>query len=122
MIGKSLGHYEILALLGKGGMGEVYRALDKRLHREVAVKLLLPALAQDPSRLQRFEHEARSLAALNHPNISAICGIEHHDSQTFLVMELAQGDDLATRLRRSDPSSRERRFRSTARRGSRGGP
>src|SRR5262245_41324095 len=89
--GTRLGPYEILSLLGAGGMGEVYRARDTQLNRDVALKVLPPAFAQDPDRLARFMREAQALAALNHPNIAAIYGIE---SQA-LVMELVDGDDLS---------------------------
>ncbi len=76
MVGKTLGHYEILEPLGKGGMGEVYRARDAKLDRDVAIKVLPEDLAADPDRLARFEREAKLLAALNHPNIAAIYGLE----------------------------------------------
>ena len=89
--GEQLGSYEIVSLIGKGGMGEVYRARDSKLEREVAIKVLPAALAQDPERLARFEREARVLAALNHPNIAQIYGVE----QGALVMELVQGEMLA---------------------------
>src|SRR6266852_4269963 len=89
-VGDKLGPYEILAPLGAGGMGEVYRARDTKLEREVAVKILPDALAQDPERLARFEREAKVLAALNHPNIAQIYGLE----QRALVMELVEGETL----------------------------
>jgi len=98
MIGKRLAHYEITDLLGVGGMGEVYRARDTKLDREVALKLLPANLAHDPERLARFQREARVLASLNHPNIAAIHGLEEAEGQSFLVMELAEGDDLSVRL------------------------
>jgi serine/threonine-protein kinase len=85
-----LGSYEILGPLGAGGMGEVYRAKDTKLDREVAIKVLPDALAQDPDRLARFEREAKVLASLNHPNIAHIYGIEGN----ALVMELVHGDTL----------------------------
>src|SRR5207248_2509466 len=88
--GHKLGPYEILAPLGAGGMGEVYRARDTKLEREVAVKILPDALAHDPARLARFEREAKVLAALNHPNIAAIYGVE----ERALVMELVEGETL----------------------------
>ena len=88
--GKRLGPYEVLAPLGAGGMGEVYRARDTKLDREVAIKVLPPALAQDPERLARFEREAKVLASLNHPNIAQIYGIE----ERALVMELVPGESL----------------------------
>jgi serine/threonine protein kinase len=86
--GTQLGPYEILSLAGAGGMGEVYRAKDTKLGREVAIKLLPEPFANDPDRTARFEREAKLLAALNHPNIAAIYGLE----QGALVMELVEGD------------------------------
>src|SRR5712692_5238483 len=91
--GTRLGSYEILAPLGAGGMGEVYRARDTKLDRDVAIKVLPAALAQHPDRLARFEREARVLAALNHPNIAAIYGLEDR----AIVMELVEGSTLADR-------------------------
>src|SRR5215470_1017552 len=88
--GTTLGPYEILAPIGAGGMGEVYRARDTKLDRDVAIKVLPAALAQDPERLARFEREAKVLAALNHPNIAQIYGLE----QGALVMELVEGEIL----------------------------
>jgi Tol biopolymer transport system component/predicted Ser/Thr protein kinase len=93
--GAQLGHYEILSPLGKGGMGEVYRARDSRLNREVAVKVLPAGIAADPARLARFEREAQVLASLNHSNIATIYGVE----QGALVMELVEGVTLAERIR-----------------------
>src|ERR1035438_3119381 len=92
--GDKLGPYEILAPLGAGGMGEVYRAKDTKLGRDVAVKILPAALAQDPDRLVRFEREAKVLASLNHPHIAQIYGIEGH----ALVMELVPGATLKAPL------------------------
>ena len=89
--GLSLAHYRITAKLGEGGMGEVWRATDTKLEREVAIKILPEAFAQDPDRMARFEREAQLLASLNHPNIAAIYGIE----QGAIVMELVEGSDLA---------------------------
>src|SRR5579862_2038287 len=89
-----LGPYEILAPIGKGGMGEVYRARDTKLGREVAVKVLPTALARDPERLARFEREARVLASLNHPNIAQIYGVEESADSKALVMELVPGQTL----------------------------
>jgi len=100
LIGKSLSHFEITAKLGEGGMGEVYRAQDTALGREVAVKVLPEAFVADPERLARFEREAKVLASLNHPSIAAIYEIGVEDSVHFLAMELAHGEDLATRLGR----------------------
>ncbi|HET6349127.1 MAG TPA: serine/threonine-protein kinase, partial [Candidatus Krumholzibacteria bacterium] len=97
---KQLGNYEVLEKIGAGGMGEVYRARDARLGREVALKLLPEHFAADADRLARFEREARLLAALNHPGIGAIYGLEQAEGQRFLVLELVPGDDLATRISR----------------------
>jgi len=96
--GDKLGPYEILAPLGAGGMGEVYRAKDTKLDREVAIKVLPAALARDPERLARFEREAKILASLNHPNIAQIYGIEESSSGRALVMELVPGQTLQTPL------------------------
>ncbi|HET7224633.1 MAG TPA: protein kinase [Candidatus Eisenbacteria bacterium] len=98
--GTLLGPYEILAPLGAGGMGEVYRARDTRLGREVAIKGLPAAFAQHPERLARFEREARLLASLNHPGIAILYGLEDADGAPFLVMELVPGETLAQRLAR----------------------
>ena len=98
--GTKLGHYEILSLLGKGGMGEVWRARDTKLGREVAIKTLPEEFAQDADRLARFEREAKLLASLNHPNIAAIHGFEEDNGTHFLVLELVEGDTLADRLKR----------------------
>ena len=98
LIGKQLGSYEIVALLGRGGMGEVYRARDQKLRREVALKVLPTELAADAGRMGRFEREARMLAALNHPNIAAIYGLEEWQGKQVLVMELVEGVTLAERL------------------------
>ena len=86
LTGKTFSHYEILAPLGAGGMGEVYRARDTKLEREVAIKVLPDELAADPDRLARFEREAKLLAALNHTNIGAIYGLEEADNVRFLVL------------------------------------
>ncbi|MHA1154446.1 MAG: serine/threonine-protein kinase, partial [Alphaproteobacteria bacterium] len=99
MIGKTLAHYEISALLGRGGMGEVYRALDTKLGREVAIKILPTEFSGDPERAARFDREARTLASLQHPNVASIYGFEEVDGIRFLVMELVEGDDLAERLK-----------------------
>src|SRR5215467_13928103 len=92
--GTRLGPYEIETLLGIGGMGEVYRAVDTNLGRAVAVKLLLDAVSQDTERIARFEREAKTLALLNHPNIAAIYGLERGAGKTALVMELVDGKPL----------------------------
>jgi hypothetical protein len=98
--GTRVGVYEITSALGQGGMGEVYRARDTRLDREVAIKILPPAVAADPDRLMRFEREAKTLASLNHPHIAQIHGIEESGGTRALVMELVEGEDLAERLAR----------------------
>jgi Tol biopolymer transport system component len=99
-IGAKLGPYEILSALGAGGMGEVYRARDTKLNRDVAIKVLLPAVANDPDRLARFSREAQVLASLNHPNIAHIHGLEESSGVTALVMELVEGEDLSQRIAR----------------------
>ncbi len=98
--GVRLGPYEILAPLGKGGMGEVWRARDTRLGREVALKFLPAEVAEDPERHARFEREAKLLAALNHPNVAVLYGLEHLDGQHALAMELVEGDGLDERIAR----------------------
>src|SRR3954451_19211187 len=94
------GPYEILSALGAGGMGEVYRARDTTLNRDVAIKVLPDLFANDPERLARFRREAQMLASLNHPNIAHIHGFEESGGVRALVMELVEGEDLAQRLRR----------------------
>ena len=96
--GTRVGPYEILASVGAGGMGEVYRARDSRVDRDVAIKILPALFAADPERLARFEREAKTLAALNHPNIAQVHGVI--DNPPALVMELVEGEDLAARLAR----------------------
>src|SRR5471032_1226574 len=98
--GQRFGPYEIVAPLGAGGMGEVYRARDTKLNRDVAIKVLLPGVANDQDRLARFSREAQVLASLNHPNIAHIHGLEEADGVTALVLELVEGEDLAQRLAR----------------------
>ncbi len=98
MIGKTLSHYKVLEKIGQGGMGEVYRAEDTTLDRQVAIKVLPEQFTQDPQRLARFEREAKLLASLNHPNIAAIYGFEHADEIHFLVLELVPGDTLQERV------------------------
>jgi serine/threonine-protein kinase len=93
-----LGPYEIGALLGAGGMGEVYRARDTKLGRDVAIKILPEAFVSDPERVARFEREAQLLAALNHPHIAQIYGLEQSDATRFLVLELVDGESLAQKL------------------------
>ena len=96
--GTRLGTYEIVASVGAGGMGEVYRARDPKLGRDVAIKVLPEEMAADADRLARFEREARSLAALNHPNIVTIFAIEESGGTRFLAMELVEGQDLGAIL------------------------
>jgi serine/threonine protein kinase len=92
--GSRLGHYEILSPLGAGGMGEVYRARDSRLSRDVAIKVLPASFSQDPDRLRRFEQEAHSASALNHPNIITIHDIGSSDSTFYIAMEFVDGTSL----------------------------
>jgi eukaryotic-like serine/threonine-protein kinase len=101
MVGSRIAHYEITAKLGQGGMGEVYRATDSKLDREVAVKVLPESLAQDAERLARFEREAKTLATLNHPNIAGIYGLEQSGESHALILELVEGEDLSVRLQRA---------------------
>src|SRR5882672_489133 len=89
--GTKLGPYEIQALLGAGGMGEVYRARDAKLGRHVALKVLPESFARDPERMSRFDREAKVLAALNHPNIAAICGFEYASGMRALVIGVVGG-------------------------------
>jgi eukaryotic-like serine/threonine-protein kinase len=96
--GSRLGPYEITGTLGAGGMGEMYRARDSRLGRDVAIKVLPPEFSTEPERLQRFEQEARSAAALNHPNILAVHDIGQHDGAPYIVSELLEGETLRERL------------------------
>src|SRR5512139_4063614 len=100
MIGSKLGPYEITAKLGEGGMGEVWRAHDSKLRRDVAIKVLPAAFTQDKERLARFEREAQLLAQLNHPGIAQIYGVETLGESHALVMELVEGPTLADRLAR----------------------
>jgi serine/threonine protein kinase len=99
MIGKTLAHYEITSQLGKGGMGEVYQAKDRKLGRDVAIKVLPEEFARDTDRVARFQREAKLLASLNHPNIAAIHGLEESGGTNFLVLELVEGDTLADRIK-----------------------
>ena len=96
--GTRVGPYEIVAQIGVGGMGEVYRATDTNLGRQVAIKVLPEAVAQDADRLARFEREARTLASLSHPNIAVVHGLERADGRQALVMELVEGPTLADRI------------------------
>ena len=97
--GTKLGPYEILSAIGAGGMGEVYKARDTRLGREVAVKVLPAEFASDPERLRRFEQEARAAAALNHPNILVVFDIGTHEGTPYIVDQLLEGETLRERLR-----------------------
>ena len=99
-IGMQLGSHEITALLGKGGMGEVYRARDLKLKREVAIKILPEELSRDADRVRRFQREAEVLASLNHPNIAAIHDLEETNGTRYLVLELVEGETLADRIAR----------------------
>ena len=100
LIGRRLGSYQCVSLLGKGGMGEVYRARDTQLHRDVALKLLPSVFASDPERLARFQREAEVLASLNHPSIAQIYGLEGTGRSRCIVMELVEGETLEERLKR----------------------
>jgi eukaryotic-like serine/threonine-protein kinase len=98
LAGTRLGHYELVSIVGAGGMGDVYRARDTRLGRDVAIKVLPAAFTSDPDRLARFEREARALAALNHPHIGAIYGVEEATGARALVLELIDGETLGDRI------------------------
>src|ERR1700693_1275964 len=97
--GTKLGPYEIQSPLGAGGMGEVYRARDTRLDREVAIKVLPADFARDPERLRRFQQEAQAAAALNHPNILAVHDFGEHEGSPYMVTELLEGETLRERQR-----------------------
>src|SRR5215469_7023064 len=99
-IGTQLGSHEITALLGKGGMGEVYRARDLKLKREVAIKILSEEFSRDADRVRRFQREAEVLASLNHPNIASIYDLAEATGTRFLVLELVEGETLADRIAR----------------------
>jgi eukaryotic-like serine/threonine-protein kinase len=100
--GLRVGPYEVLAALGAGGMGEVYRAKDARLGRDVAIKALPEAFARDPERVARFQREAQVLATLNHPHIAQIYGLEEVENDRFLVLEFVDGQSLADVIRAHD--------------------
>ena len=107
LAGTQLGPYEIVSLVGVGGMGEVYRARDPRLRRDVAIKLLPPSFSSSPDRLQRFEQEAHAAAALNHPNILAVYDIGRQDNSPYIVSELLQGETLREQLQSGALSQRK---------------
>src|ERR1700681_3229309 len=99
-VGDRLGSYEILALIGKGGMGEVYRARDTKLKRDVAIKILPDEFSQDSDRVSRFQREAESLAALKQQNIAAIYDLQKIDATRFLILEFVEGDTIADILKK----------------------
>jgi len=105
--GDTLGHYRIIETLGTGGMGEVYAADDTKLHRRVALKVLPAVFATDPDRRRRFEREAQTIAALNHPGIVTIHDIETSGDRLFIVQEYLPGGDLKQRLRTGDLTSQQ---------------
>ena len=126
LTGRRLGAFEVQERIGVGGMGEVYRAHDTKLGRDVAIKILPSHFTSDPDRLARFEREARVLASLNHPHIGAIYGLEDADGVRALVLELVEGETLADRIARGPmPVQRRADHRATdrgrARRGAREG-
>ncbi len=97
--GTKIGPYEVIGLIGQGGMGEVWQARDTKLDRDVALKVLPEAFTSDPDRLARFEREAKVLASLNHPNIGSIYGLEEAEGVRALVLELVEGPTLADRIK-----------------------
>jgi serine/threonine protein kinase len=105
--GSSVGRYQIQNLLGAGGMGEVYKAVDPTLGRPIALKVLRAELSGDPERMSRFLHEARAASALNHPNILTIHEVGDHDGSRFLVSELVEGETLRERVARGPLTLRE---------------
>jgi eukaryotic-like serine/threonine-protein kinase len=113
LIGRQIGPYHIQSLLGQGGMGEVYRARDSALRRNVAIKVLPRLFVNEPDRLTRFMREAQVLAALSHPHIGAIYGLEHVDGVPALVLELVEGETLATRMKRGGSPARSTDDRET---------
>ena len=118
MTGQLVGHYRVLEKIGAGGMGEVFRARDERLGRDVALKLIRPASSDNPDHLRRFEQEARAAAALNHPNILAIYDVGFEGTMPYIVSELLEGKNLRQRLcEGADPRAGGRRLRSADRTG-----
>ena len=113
--GTTLAHYEILGKIGVGGMGEVYRARDTKLDRDVALKILPELFTRDPDRHARFHREAQALAAFTHPHVAGIHSIEEDEDQHFLVMELAEGEDLSARVGRRPRRTQTRPWKSPAR-------
>mgnify|MGYP000622108101 CR=1 FL=1 len=110
-VGSRLGHYDVTALIGEGGMGQVYRATDTQLGRDVALKVLPDAFAEDADRLARFQREAQVLASLNHPGIAAIYGLEESGDTRALVLELVEGPTLADRIAKGPiPLGGDRQF------------
>src|SRR5213592_4847485 len=105
--GTKLGRYEMRSKIGEGGMGEVYRARDEKLNRDVAIKVLPAALTQDADRLRRFEQEAQAAGALNHPNILAVHDVGMHDGSPYIVSELLEGETLREQL--NDGSLQQRK-------------
>src|SRR5207249_7446660 len=106
-IGTQLGSHEITTLLGKGGMGEGYRARDLKLKRDVAIKILPEEFARDADRVSRFQREAELLASLNHPNIAAIYDLEEAGGLRYLILEMVEGETLAERLKRGPIAASE---------------
>src|SRR5437667_12003063 len=96
--GTKFGRYEIRSKIGEGGMGEVYRARDEKLNRDVAIKVLPASLSQDQDRLRRFEQEAQAAGALNHPNILAVYDVGEHDGAPYVISELLEGETLREKL------------------------
>ena len=119
-VGTRLGSYEIQSLIGSGGMGEVYKARDTKLHRDVALKVLPQLFALDPDRLARFRREAQVLASLNHTNIAAIYGLEEADGVQALVLELVEGPTLAELIAGTPRSASRSSPQATAPSGERG--
>src|SRR6266849_3129024 len=99
-IPERIGSFEVLSIVGRGGMGEVYRARDTKLKREVAIKILPEEFSRDPDRIARFQREAEVLASLNHPSIAAIYDLEEAGGSRFLVLEFVEGETLAERVKR----------------------